>query len=120
VTVSTVQGYTTSVKNASNDRKRIIDQLLILQKVLDDVREVVEQADNNSVPLPTLSKLIEGPDGLPRYRDEMEKLKKKLEKPLGRLQALIWPLKEADVRRTLEYLKEFQQQLGSVLNTYQL
>jgi hypothetical protein len=91
--------------------------------VLDDIREVVEQAANNSVHLPTLRKLIEGPDGIPRYRDEMEKLKKKLEKPLGRsnrLQALIWPLKEADVMRTLEYLKEFQQQLGSILNTYQL
>ena len=100
----------------------IVDQLLALQKVLDDVRDVVENAANPSVRLPTLSKLLNAPDGLPRYRAEVESLKAKLE-PRGRtdrLQTLIWPLREGDARKTLAYLRDFQQLLNSNLNTDQL
>jgi hypothetical protein len=107
----------------SQDRKRIIEQLLGLQKALADVQELVEDADNTSVQLPTLSKLVNSPQGLPRYRHEMENLKILLEAPLGRtngIQALIWPLKEGETRKTLEYLRDFQQLLNSTVNTAHL
>ncbi|KAF8512192.1 hypothetical protein JB92DRAFT_2676551, partial [Gautieria morchelliformis] len=118
-TVNMLYVYGNSVKHASKDRKRIIDQLLMLQQVLNGVREAVEDASDASVELPTLTKLLESPSGLPRYRIELEKLKAKLETPSGRsdrLQALIWPLKEGDVKKTLEYLKNFQQLLSTTLN----
>ncbi|KAF8507547.1 hypothetical protein JB92DRAFT_692940 [Gautieria morchelliformis] len=119
-TVSTLYGYGNSVKHASKDRKRIIDQLLMLEQVLNSVHEAVEDASDASVELPTLTKLLKAPEGLPRYRAELDNLKAKVETPNGRsdrLQALIWPLKEGDVKKTLEYLRNFQQLLSSTLNT---
>ncbi|KAF8507541.1 hypothetical protein JB92DRAFT_2793444 [Gautieria morchelliformis] len=119
-TVSILYGYGKSVRHASKDRKRIIDQLLMLEPVLNGVREAVEDASDASVELPALTKLLKAPEGLPRYRTELENLKAKLETPKGRsdrLQALIWPLKEGDVKKTLEYLRNFQQLLSSTLNT---
>ena len=35
---------------------------------------------------------------------------------LNRIQALKWPLKQGDLKKTLDYLKEFQQLLGSTLH----
>ncbi|KAF8524446.1 hypothetical protein JB92DRAFT_3093811 [Gautieria morchelliformis] len=119
-TVSTLYGYGKGVKNSSKDRKRIIDQLQILQQVLNGVREAVEDASDASVELPTLTKLLKAPEGLPRYCTELETLKSRLEtsrERSGRLQALIWPLKEGDVTKTLDYLRNFQQLLSSTLNT---
>jgi hypothetical protein len=94
--------------------------LQILQQVLNGVLEALEEASDACVELPTLTKLLKAPDGLPRYRTELETLKSKLEtshERSNRLQALIWPLKEGDVEKTLEYLRNFQQLLSSTLNT---
>jgi hypothetical protein len=91
-----------------------------LQQVLNGVREAVEDASDESVELPTLTKLLKAPEGLPRYRFELEALNAKLETSCGpsdRSQGLIWPLKEGDVKKTLEYLGHFQQLLNSTLNT---
>jgi hypothetical protein len=88
--------------------------------VLNGVREAVEDAEDACVELPTLTKLLKAPEGLPRYGTELETLKSKLETSRDRsdrVQALIWPLKEAEVKKTLEYLRYFQQLLSSTLNT---
>jgi hypothetical protein len=92
-----------------------------LQKVLDDVRRLVENADRESdgsdtgtsSRLPALNELI------PRCRAELELLKVTLENNLarkGRVQALIWPLKEAEVNKTVENLGRFQHLLTSALS----
>jgi hypothetical protein len=120
VTASTLYRCGKGVKDSSKDRKRIINQLQILQQVLNVVREAVEDASDASVELPTLTKLLKAPECLPRYRFELETLKAKLESFCGRsecLQALFWPLKEGDAKKTLEYLRHFQQLLSSTLNT---
>ncbi|KAF8492135.1 hypothetical protein JB92DRAFT_3147541 [Gautieria morchelliformis] len=41
-TISACYDYGSGVKNASRDKKRIIDQLFGLQKVLESVRRLVE------------------------------------------------------------------------------
>jgi hypothetical protein len=94
-----------------------------LQKVLDDVRELLEDEEGKaSSHLPALIELLKSPDGLPGCRSELESLKKTLE-PKGprtdRVQALIWPLKEGDVRKTLDHLARFQHLLSLTLNVDQ-
>lgn len=115
------------MKNASRDRERIIKQLFGLQKVLDDVRQLVGDSENDdeendggenrpSSRFPAITDLI------PRCRGELESLKGILEENLrrkGRMQALIWPLKEADVNKTVDNLGKFQHLLMSALSVDQ-
>jgi len=90
--------------------------------VLEDVRELVEDEAIAPSRLPALAKLLDNPDGLPRCISELESLKMKLE-PKGRhadrMQALIWPLKEGEVKKTLEYLGQFQHSLSTTLTVDQ-
>jgi uncharacterized protein YdeI (YjbR/CyaY-like superfamily) len=120
-TINACYTYGNRVKSASRDIERIINQLEILQTLLADIQKLAGNATKNSVPLPTLDKL-NVPDALHRYTAELASLKLRLTR-LGRarrLQALLWPLKEGDVKKTLEYLKDFQQLLSSILNIDQL
>ncbi|KAF8516264.1 hypothetical protein JB92DRAFT_3114311 [Gautieria morchelliformis] len=112
-TTATINEYGNGVKHASKDRERFIDELLMLQQVLNSVHEAVEDAS---------SMLLNAPEGLPHYHTEVESLKAKLETLNGhsdRLQELIWPLKEGDIEKMPEYLKNFQQLLSmsATLNT---
>jgi hypothetical protein len=57
-----------------------------------------------------------------RCSDELKSLKARLDKDLGRksrLQALIWPLKQSDVDKTLDSLGKLQQLLVSALDVDQ-
>lgn len=116
--------YGNGVKNASRDKKSIIDQLRGLQKVLEDVGELLEdeEAKPNSR-LPALIQLLSNSEGLDHCREELESLKAKLETNGGRrshvTQALIWPLKERDFKKTLDRLAQFQQSLTLTMNVDQ-
>lgn len=69
--ISTCYTYGADVKNASKDKKNIIDQSLGLHKVLDDVRELAEDVNEKtkeSSRFPALIELLNLPDGLPRCR----------------------------------------------------
>jgi hypothetical protein len=118
-TVTTLYAHENTIENTSTDRKRIIGLLQILQQALNGVREAVENASDASVELLTLTKLLESPEGLPRYRVELENLRTKFKTigSLDHLEPLIWPMKEGYVKKTLEYLRNFQQLLSSALNT---
>ncbi|KAF8489415.1 hypothetical protein JB92DRAFT_2836085 [Gautieria morchelliformis] len=130
-TITTCFNYGNGVKNASKDKKKLRDLLMGLQGVLAEVEELVELVDqdtslrsptddetNASSRLPALSKLLKDPDGLPRCQAEIETLHKKLEAN-RRMQALIWPFKEGEARKSLEYLGQFQQLLSAALNADQ-
>ncbi|KAF8489409.1 hypothetical protein JB92DRAFT_2820030 [Gautieria morchelliformis] len=129
-TIMTCFNYGNSVKNASKDKKKLRDRLMGLQGVLAEVEELVELVDQdtslrlptddetNASRLPTLSKLLKDPDGLPRCQAEIETLHKKLEAN-RRMQALIWPFKEGETRKSFEYLGQFQQVLSAALNADQ-
>ena len=88
--------------------------------MLEDVQELVEDEEiRGSSRLSALGEQLNAPNGLPRCRDELERLNSILKEKDGRIdhavQALTWPLKQGDVKTRLDYLKEFQQLLGSTL-----
>ena len=89
--------------------------------MLEDVQELVEgEESRGSSRLSTLNEQLNAPNGFPRCRDELERLNSILKAKDGRIdhavQALKWPLKQTDVKKTLDYLREFQQLLGSTLH----
>ena len=65
-----------SVKNMTKDENKIIDQLWGLQKILEDVQELVEDEKGTRI-LPSLIELEE-PDGLPRGLSELKILDSKV------------------------------------------
>ena len=130
-TISACYNYGNGVKNASREKKQIINQLFGLQKVLEDVRTLVEDEegiasscfpeDGGAVAdsrLPALVKLLNNREGLDRCLSELEILKEKLIPKGGwtdRTQALIWPFKQGDLKKTLDHLAQFQNLLSSAL-----
>jgi hypothetical protein len=126
-TISACYSYKCGVQNASRDKKKVIDQLIGLQKVLDDVRDLIEPPDASEDTFPpsrlaALVDLLHNPSGLPSCLSELQSLKTKLE-PTGqrtdRLRSLIWPLKEAEVKKSLDRLGQFQHLLSLTLNVDQ-
>ena len=120
-TITTLIQYGIGVKNMTKDKNKIIDQLWSLQKLLEEVQELVEgEESRGSSRLSALGERLDAPNGLPRCRDELETLNSLLEAKDGRIdhavQALKWPLKQGEVKQRLDYLKEFQQLLGSTLH----
>jgi hypothetical protein len=95
----------------------MIDQLFGLQKVLETIRRLVEDDETAaSSRLPALNEL------LLHCRGELERLKTALEDDLGRkgrIQALIWPLKESEVHNALEKLGKFQGLLTAAMDVDQ-
>jgi hypothetical protein len=93
-----------------------------LLKVLDGVRQLVSDGENDNGGNNASSRLPALNDLIPRCRAELESLKGILEKTLrrkGRMRALTWPLKEADVNKTVENLGKFQQLLMATLSVDQ-
>ena len=114
--------YGSGVKNASRDQERIIDQLTNLRNILEQVRKVVTGENiQTASQFPALNELIDQSDGLTRCHAELENLKSKLEPKSGRhiMKALTWPLREADVRKTLDNLERFQRLLSLALSADQ-
>ncbi|KAF8490580.1 hypothetical protein JB92DRAFT_3008675 [Gautieria morchelliformis] len=116
-TISACYNYGISVKNTSRDKQRILDQLFGLQKVLDSIRRLVEEDETAaSSRLPSLN------EQLLRCRDELQSLNTVLAKGLGgkgRMQALIWPLKESEVHKTLDKLGKLQDLLTTAMDVDQ-
>ncbi|KAF8493151.1 hypothetical protein JB92DRAFT_1208387 [Gautieria morchelliformis] len=78
-TISACLSYGSGVKNASKDKRIIIDQLFGLQKVLETIRRLVEDDETAvSSRLPALNEL------LLRCGGELESLNTTLERDLGR------------------------------------
>lgn len=122
-TISVCYHYGNGVKNASKDKKMITEELRRLQKVLEDVCELVQDEEAKAASrLPTLFSLLEKPGGLPHCRDELESLKAQLEPKVRRstvTQLLVWPFKEGAIRQTLDNIAQFKELLVSALNVDQ-
>ncbi|KAF8465176.1 hypothetical protein JB92DRAFT_3136058 [Gautieria morchelliformis] len=113
-TISACLSYESGVKNASRDKRIIIDRLFGLQKVLETVRRLVEDDETAaSSRLPALNEL------LLRCGGELGSLNTTLERDLGRkgrMQALIWPLNESEVHQTLDKLGKLQDLLTTSMD----
>ena len=112
--------YGSVVKDASKNQQRMVDQLRGLEKVLDAVYKLaVDEEDKPTSHLPKLTDVLNDPQsGLERCRKTLQSLKTKLDPPPRRfdIRRLIWPLKEGDMNKDLEYLGKFQRNLeGAIL-----
>ena len=97
--------------------------MLGLQRVLGEVEVLVGDDEAKTMPqLPTLTQLLNSPEGLLHCKETLTILKAKLEPKHGRAhikEILSWPLQESDVTKTAEYLEKFQQLLQSAMNVDQ-
>jgi len=115
--------YQSGVRNAPRDLDRITNQLISFRAVLENFLTLARTEDTSGSPrLSTLSLLIE-PDGLLcKCKLEVEYLRMCLEPASGWRkvgQALTWPLKEGDVKKTLSYLEQTTATLQLALTTDQ-
>jgi hypothetical protein len=102
--------YQSGVRNAPRDLNRITDQLVGLRSVLESLLKLAQSEDGTGSPRLLTLKLLNGPDGpLPKCEAELKHLKEKLEpansgwRKFG--QAVTWPLKEGEVRVTLDHIE---------------
>ncbi|KAF8520519.1 hypothetical protein JB92DRAFT_1899480 [Gautieria morchelliformis] len=109
--ISACYSYGSGVKNASRDKTRM---LFGLQRVLEAIRRLVEgDGTAASSRLPALN------EHLLRCRDELESFNTALRRDLerkGRVEALIWPLKESEVHKTLDKLGKLQDLLTMAMD----
>lgn len=112
--ISTLYSYRHGVQNSHADVIRIISSLNSLQAVLESVLSLVEAGklpESSVSQLPTLSQLM-GPDGeLQRLEANLTTLKGKIEPEKGWRavrQALVWPLKEKEVKSMLDGIQRVQ------------
>ncbi|KAF8466772.1 quinon protein alcohol dehydrogenase-like superfamily [Gautieria morchelliformis] len=127
------QRYESFAKDVSRQMKRLSDQLSGLLEVLEDVCQLVDHEETRESPrLSALTGLLNNPFGrswkpskikcLPCCLAELESLGTVLEIEPGRnghIQALTWPLKEADVNTTVDKLAKFQDLLATALDVDQ-
>jgi hypothetical protein len=111
--------YQCTASHASEEIKRIRNQLLSLHAVLDRLVSIME---NESHRLPTLE-LLNEPDGpLIILEAELSTLKTKLKPASGwkkKGRALVWPLQEKDVGNTLFTIENIKATLQLALTTDQ-
>ncbi|KAH0559449.1 hypothetical protein GP486_004039 [Trichoglossum hirsutum] len=121
--ISICYDYRRGLKDAPKDLIRLTTEVTSLRNVLESLARLEENADTReSFHLQTLQ-LLNKPDGpLTRCRAELETLEEKLTvtsgwKAIGK--ALYWPLKEDDVRKTLENIQRLKATISLALSTDQ-
>ncbi|KAF8510105.1 hypothetical protein JB92DRAFT_2942248 [Gautieria morchelliformis] len=104
-----------NLRNASNDKAGIIQQLSVLECLLNGILQTMADPP---VPLPIMEQLLQ--QDLPSRVRDLRHLKKKLETPGGRtarlLASLCWTLREgSEVKKTLCDLRAFQSMLCTAM-----
>ena len=95
------------VKNSSKDATRIISELNSLRDVIEDLFQLAErdELENKHHCSSNLEKLAKSDGPLARCVADLENLEKKLERKKGwraARTAILWPLKEGDMRKSLQ------------------
>jgi hypothetical protein len=121
--VSTLYEYRKCVNNASKAAARIIEELNSLCHVFESLLRAVESEESAEVSRLSTMAQLSGPNGeLAKCRGELERLSAKLEPESGwraMRKALIWPLNEGEVNKTLESLQRIKSTLQLALSTDQ-
>lgn len=107
--ISICYDYQSGIRHYSKDVVKITHELQDLRNVLERLADMANSLeDSTSKVLPTLDLLNQSGGPLETCKAELELLELKLTPPGGRLKqirrALIWPLKEKDVQKTLDTL----------------
>lgn len=97
--------YRSRVKSAAKEASRIVNELNGLRSVIDSLFVLLEnESEKDSMQHSTLDKLAQGDGPLTRCITELKALEKKLEPKEGwraAKAAILWPLKESDVKKVL-------------------
>ncbi|KAI9703722.1 MAG: hypothetical protein M1836_007492 [Candelina mexicana] len=134
--ISVCRNYRSSVKNSSWELPKIIEEVRNLRNVLEALEKLAvnaESADGSAAVktrLPTLKRLCEAEVGpLARCLAELESLGKRLDPPSwsgpagskrkGLIEALGWPLKENETKKTLENIERLKTTLSLALTVDQ-
>jgi hypothetical protein len=126
--VSVCYDYSSAVKGSSWELPRVIEEVKSLRGVLETLEPLARKAESGADPinktrLPTLKLLCEPEKGqLAECLKELKTLKEKLAPPSwsgqegskrsALIQALRWPLKEGDTKKTLENIGRFKATLN--------
>ena len=131
--VSVCYDYSCAMKSSSWELPRVIEEVKDLRNVLETLEQLAKKAENADLAakgrLPTL-KLLCNPEGLlAMCLRELQELKEKLDPPgwsgqVGSkrrafIQALSWPLKEDDTKKTLEKIGRLKATLNLALTVDQ-
>lgn len=131
--VSVCYDYSCAMKSSSWELPRVIEEVKDLRNVLETLEQLAKKAENADLAakgrLPTL-KLLCNPEGLlAMCLRELQELKEKLVPPdwsgqVGSkrrafIQALSWPLKEGDTKKTLEKIGRLKATLNLALTVDQ-
>jgi hypothetical protein len=130
--------YRAAIKNSSWELPRMIEEVKGLRNVLESLERLTSNAERADLDarsrLPTLHllcKLKTGDEGglLDMCFEELNRLKRKLalsgwagpvgSKRMALAQALTWPLKESDTKKTLENIGRFRDTLTLALTADQ-
>jgi hypothetical protein len=124
--ISVCYDYRSGVESASREVIQITNELNSLREVLESLLRVVEksQSDNSKdgSRLATFEALIEEGGSLMTCKTELERLKSKLEPEKGWRQMrsrLVWPLKEGEIKKTLDGLERLKGTIGLALSADQ-
>ena len=125
--ISLCYNYRSLVTTAPRDLLSITQELQDLTTVLQRLQEIAEKVEGpnsqSTDRLKALSLLNKQDGPLPRCLAELRALEAKLELETGMKavgQALLWPLKEKDVRRPIERIAGFRASLTVALNADQM
>jgi hypothetical protein len=124
VVINICYDYRSGVKNAPRDAATIRDEVASLRDVLEQLANAAEAeiaADSSRL---TALELLNKPDGLlVKCRTELAALEAKLKPTTGwkaARRSLIWPLKEVDVRKSLDNIRNLKAHLHLALTADQL
>jgi hypothetical protein len=123
--ISTLYEYRKGVKYASKDAAKIIEELNSLRGVLECLLSAAENEELVTEGLSRLStfRQLAKPNGeLERCKVDLLALNAELQPESGwkaLRQALIWPLKETDVKNTLDNIQRYKSTLHFALSTDQ-
>ncbi|KAB8292154.1 hypothetical protein EYC80_007897 [Monilinia laxa] len=120
--ISFCYDYRQGAKHASKEIVRISDELNGLRDILDSLLRLAEKSEGNGgAQLATFELLLKDDGPLWVCRRELEVLKGKLEirdgdggwraRGLEKARMLVWPLKEGEVRKTLDVLERLKSTL---------
>jgi hypothetical protein len=114
--------YRSRVKNAAKEASRIVNELNGLRSVIDLLFVLLEDESVKSTQHSALDKLAQDEGPLTRCITELKALEKKLEPQEGwraAKAAILWPLKESDVKKVLQDIDSTKSTIQLALATDQ-
>ncbi|GAD96704.1 conserved hypothetical protein [Paecilomyces variotii No. 5] len=128
--LSICYNYSCLSTGSSSGLSTIIDEVCSLRNVLESLVRLAQEENKNSARLPTLRLLCQPSGPLASGLEKLESLERRLapssyysgKAPSRRqafLQALSWPLKEAESRRTIEQIALLRNTLSLAMDTDQ-